>query len=561
MGMMTESAQAFSAAIQAFMEAAARTSAETAAGSQGDPAAVLRSFAENWGRASNQLGSMVGGMLQRWLEELPEAAQSRLDAQTFAQLQRLARGHLEEELGRLAEVPAEILARAQKADPRRLGALLQSLVAEYLADLQSLKESAFKVDFGPLAAGLGKLLGGDLDPAALKVVQRFLDGLLVKARYGAEYYADPQATPVGQSPRELVHREGRFELYRYAPRAGHAPGRPPVLLVYSVINKAYILDLVPGFSFVEHLLAEGLDVYLIEWGQTEPGDRATTLDSYIEPGLHGAVEHIRATTGADRVALFGHCIGGNLALLYAALHPERVARLVTLTTPGTAAEGGVVSVWTDQDVFPIDAILDTYGHMPAKLIRYTFMALKPYYEVLKWKMFVENLGNEDAMKLFAPVDRWANENVDIPGEVFRKFVVEVLHADRFRKGETVIRGRKARLKDITCPFLNLAASRDWIVPPKSAQVLNDAVGSAQNEFVLIEGAHVGVMIDPRSRPLWKRMSDFLKAGPKAQKKERTSVKVRQGGKGKTPSRGKAKTAKKAVVKGKQGNQKMQKKRK
>jgi len=75
------------------------------------------------------------------------------------------------------------------------------------------------------------------------------------------------------------------------------------------------------------------------------------------------------------------------------------------------------------------------------------------------------------------------------------------------------------------------------VPPKSAQVLNDAVGSKQNEFVLIEGAHVGIMIDPRSRPLWTRMSDFLKAGTQTPRKERASVRVGQKAGKKAPARG------------------------
>jgi len=311
-----------------------------------------------------------------------------------------------------------------------------------------------------------------------------------------------------------VYEHGRIKLYRYlTPEASTtAADAEPVLLVYSVINKPYILDLVPGYSFVEHLLEQGLDVYLIDWGETEPGDRETTLDSYIDPGIRGCVEAIRERTGADKVSLFGHCIGGNLALMYAAQHPEDVARMVILTTPVTAAEGGVVALWTDPDVFPLDAIVDTYGHMPAKLIRYTFMAIKPYYEVMKFKMFLENLGNDAVMDLFYPVDRWANENVDIPGEVFRKFIAEVFHEERFARGKTRINGRKVDLKAITCPLMNLAATRDWIVPQPSAEVLGELVGSEDNRFVPIDGAHVGIMIDPRSRIHWTTMSDFLGGG-------------------------------------------------
>ncbi len=58
-------------------------------------------------------------------------------------------------------------------------------------------------------------------------------------------------------------------------------------------------------------------------------------------------------------------------------------------------------------------------------------------------------------------------------------------------------------------MLNLAATKDWIVPPASADVLGELTGSDDYRYVPIEGAHVSIMIDPRSRPIWSTMSDFL----------------------------------------------------
>ncbi|MFH2009600.1 MAG: alpha/beta fold hydrolase [bacterium] len=516
--LLAEGAKATSDAMQAFVRLAtqaAQGAADGAAGSAagGDPAELTRAWLTSWQAAVSELSALQTQLLKGLLTELPETARERLNAQTFSQLERMAAANWEEELRRFSEVPATLSERASQADPERLGGLLKSMTAEYLADLEGLKGSAFQLDTEALADAWAKVAAGAEDADAKRLVERFLEAVSVKARYGSEYYADPERTPVGQTPRRCVHRYGKIELYHYE-RAADAP-QPrgePVLLVYSVINKPYILDLLPGFSFVEHLIAEGLDVYLVEWGETEPGDRDTTLDSYIDPGLSGCVAAIRERTGAEKVSLFGHCIGGNLALMYAALRPAEVGRVVTLTTPITAADGGVVAVWTDRDLFPIDAILDATGHMPAKLIRYTFMVLKPYYEVMKWKLFLEKLGDDEVMKLFYPVDRWANENVDIPGAVFKKFVEEVFHGDRFRNSETLINGAPVKLKNVTCPVMNLTATRDWIVPPASAEILGTLVGSQDYRHVSIEGAHVTIMIDPRTRPLWTEMSDFL-AGP------------------------------------------------
>ncbi|MBW2702052.1 MAG: alpha/beta fold hydrolase [Deltaproteobacteria bacterium] len=413
--------------------------------------------------------------------------------------------------GRPAGLPEAMFERLRKTDPERLSRMVDSLRREYLDDFKAMGPDAFHLDVKPLAEAWRKVMAGEDDEQAAKILSRFLDAMAVKARLGAEYYADPEQTPVGQTPRQLVHREGEIELYRYLPLPDVKPAAAePVLLVYSLINRSFILDLLPGASFIEYLLEQGLDVYLIEWGECAPGDRETTLDSLIEPGISGCVEAICARTAARQVSLFGHCIGGDLALMYAALQPERVARFVALTTPVTASDGGVVALWTDRDVIPIDEIIERHGHMPAKLIRYTFMALKPYYEGLKGKMFFENLGDDKFMELFYPVDRWANENVDIPGEVFRKFVREVLVDDRFSRGETRIHDRRVDLGKIRCPLFTLAAAKDWIVRPKSAEILNDLVGSKDKRFELIEDSHVGIMINPTNRKHWDSIAGFLK---------------------------------------------------
>ncbi len=514
MDLWTEAARGYTDAVESFWtsagEAMKRPPADAA-----DPAAAWAQMARSGQDGLANLASMQVRFVEQLLDGMPGPAGARLDVQSLGQLRQMAETRWEEELDRLSQAPADMAGGLQGADPERLGSLWQSMVSEYLADLQAMPVDAFKLDLQPLADAWSKVLAGEDDGDARKLVERLMESAAVKARHGAEYYADPERTEVGLTPRECVFEQGKLRLYRYrlpegAEAAEPAPDAAPVLCVYSVINRPYILDLLPGFSFVEHLLQQGLDVYLIDWGETEAGDRTTTLDSYIDPGIGGCVDAIRGRTGAEKVTLFGHCIGGNLALMYAALHPGDVERLITLTTPITAAEGGVVALWTDPALFPVDAIVDAYGHMPAKLIRYTFMAIKPYYEVMKWKMFLENLGNDAMMSLFLPVDRWANENVDIPGEAFRKFVREVFHDDRFRAGETRINGRKVELSAIDCPLMNLTATKDWIVPPASADFLGDLVGSEDTRLVHIDGAHVGIMIDPRARPIWTTMSDFLR---------------------------------------------------
>ncbi len=395
-------------------------------------------------------------------------------------------------------------------DNAGLQGLWTSLWGEYETDLSGLPDDAFTVDFAPLAAAFSASMTRTADARQQRMVRDWTDVMAVKARLGPEYYADPSTVAVRPTPRELVHRRGDVTLYRYrsdGPRLGE-----PVLIVYSVINRSYILDLCEGTSFVQHLLEQGLDVFMVEWGETRSGDVDTTLDWTVTDALDSCVTAIETLTGSAQVALFGHCIGGTFGAMYAALHPDRVARFLALTAPFRASDGGVVAWWTNKASFPVDQVLDSHGHMPAKLIRYTFMALKPYYELMKWRMFVQTLGDEDAMARFRVIDKWANDNVDIPAEVFRPFVTEVLQSERLLDGEAELGGRRIDLGAITCPLLNIAAKDDWIVNPDGAFALRGAVPADAYRELLLDGGHLSLILDPRQRGRWSELSDFLRHG-------------------------------------------------
>jgi len=407
----------------------------------------------------------------------------------------------------LAKQMQSAFAAQAPPDPARLQALWSSALREIRDDLSGLPPDAFAIDFAPLAAAWTAVQSGTAEPRQQRTVQRYLDALAVKARLGPTYYADPTTVPVAPTPRTLRFQQDRIELFQYDSEPATRRGAP-VLIVYSVINRSYILDLCDGGSFVQHLLAQGLDVWMVEWNGAVSGDHDTTLDSYVDPGLSGCVAHIQQATGVPRVSLFGHCIGGTLAAMYAALYPDTVERFVLLTAPFTEAEGGIVAAVTDRAVFDVDAVVAKHGHMPAKLIRYTFVALKPYHELGKWKLFIEGLDDDEAMDRFALVDRWANDNIDIPAEVFRKYIDEVFHSGRLLRGETQIGGRTVDLSAIDCPTLNLVGRSDWIVPPDAAKPFTEVVGG-EAQYEEMRGSHLSVILDARMRPQWDRMAGFL----------------------------------------------------
>ncbi len=113
------------------------------------------------------------------------------------------------------------------------------------------------------------------------------------------------------------------------------------------------------------------------------GDSATPEDpaTYRCDFLVADVEALRAHLGLDRIDLLAHSAGGSLAMLYAARHPERVARLALIATtpwaldmpatPEHRLEAALLrenEPWFDEAIGPFRAWLDgTAGFDPVFL--------------------------------------------------------------------------------------------------------------------------------------------------------------------------------------------------
>ena len=63
---------------------------------------------------------------------------------------------------------------------------------------------------------------------------------------------------VGQTPSEVVYEENKLELLHYESEVDEPHGTP-ILIVYALINKPFILDLQPDRSVVRRLLDAGHD--------------------------------------------------------------------------------------------------------------------------------------------------------------------------------------------------------------------------------------------------------------------------------------------------------------
>ncbi|MGA7289902.1 MAG: hypothetical protein WBX02_17490, partial [Terriglobales bacterium] len=102
-------------------------------------------------------------------------------------------------------------------------------------------------------------------------------------------------TAIAQTPKELVWTLNKAKLYRYIPVVPKEQRHPtPLLLVFALMNRPYILDLRPGHSFVEFMVRSGYDLYLLDWGIPGPEDKNLKFDDYTLDYMPRAIRKMKS---------------------------------------------------------------------------------------------------------------------------------------------------------------------------------------------------------------------------------------------------------------------------
>ncbi len=326
-----------------------------------------------------------------------------------------------------------------------------------------------------------------------------------------ELCLEPPRVPMGGAPHREIYRRNKLSLLHYEPR-GERIYRIPLLMVPSMINRYYILDLTPGRSLVEHLLSRGIDVYMLDWGEPGDEDATNSFDAYIVEYLDHAVNKVARRSNSEQISLLGYCMGGTLTTIYTALRPKAIKNLINLAAPIDFKDGGLLSRWTDAAYYPVDKLVETFGNVPPFLMQAGFQMLKPMGQLAKWLTFFEKVENEEFVKVFLAMEAWANDNVAFPGEAFRQFVKTSYQENLLCQNRLVVGCERVDLGAIACALLNIVAQMDHICAPKTASVLNELVASADKQLVILPGGHVGIVSGTGAKKyLWPTIGDWLVA--------------------------------------------------
>ena len=315
----------------------------------------------------------------------------------------------------------------------------------------------------------------------------------------------------GVTPREIVYEEDRLKLYRYIGE-GEIKHKTPLCFVFALVNRPYIMDLKEGRSVVAHFVNAGFDTYLIDWGTPTRAERFLTTDDYVNGYMDNVVNYLRERTGADQVSLLGYCMGGTLSTIYTALHQEKVRNLILLAAGiDFATREGLINLWTDPRYFDVDKFVDTMGNIPADFLQNAFLMLKPIANLIEKPInLMENIHKEEFVEDYLYMETWLNDNIPVPGEVYREFAKYLFQQNLLTKNRLPVGRHTVDLRKITCPLLNLMAKNDDLVPCAQSEPLNDLVSSRDKEKIVWPAGHIGLAVSGKAqKELWPRAVEWL----------------------------------------------------
>lgn len=323
-----------------------------------------------------------------------------------------------------------------------------------------------------------------------------------------EMVMSPPDVKVGQTPSEIVYRKHKLKLLRYIPQRKNLH-KTPILITYALINKPYIVDLLPKRSIVEVLVKGGYDVYLIDWGVPTESDSKKGLDEFINFYLDKMVDKTLKISGSEKLTILGYCMGGTMSLIYTALHTEKVKNLITMTTPfDCSSNEGLLFQWSKD--FPAAEVEQIYGNCPGWLMASSFLLINPMKQIDKGLDFYNGILNPSFVELFLAMEKWLRDIIDLPGKLYTEIIGDWFQKNLLMENKFVLGNKKVDFRKITCPYLNLVADQDTSIPPSSSIVIGDKTGSRDKTLMTSPVGHIGLSVSGTAlKKLWPKVVEWL----------------------------------------------------
>ncbi|MFZ0656729.1 MAG: class III poly(R)-hydroxyalkanoic acid synthase subunit PhaC [Nitrososphaeraceae archaeon] len=303
---------------------------------------------------------------------------------------------------------------------------------------------------------------------------------------------------VGDTPNDIVSETRLYRLLHYHSLVKRVTSTP-ILVVYALVNRSYVLDLQPNKSWIRHLLMQGFDVYLLDWKSPARIDKYVSFDDYVNSYIDDCVEIVQNNNSSDKITLHGYCMGSSMSAMYTSLHQEKIQNLVTIAPViDTSKDTTVIANISKQ--MDIDKLVSYLGYLPPEKLYECYSILKPFKQgVNKYFNLIENIDNETFVQNFLRIEKWLYDTPPIAGETIKQWINDIykknlLVKNQFKLGTTIV-----DLKKINVPLLNIVAEEDHLVSPECSVPLNEVVSSEDKRLIRFHTGHVGLIASSYSQ--------------------------------------------------------------
>jgi polyhydroxyalkanoate synthase len=279
---------------------------------------------------------------------------------------------------------------------------------------------------------------------------------------------DPNAFEKGKTiaatPGSVVYENELFQLIQYNPATDKVAAEP-LLYVPPLVNRYYMIDLVPRQSLVKWLVDEGRTVFVISWVNPGPELKNKNVGDYVLDGVVTAVEQVRKATG-NAPDLFSFCLGGTLtAIALAWLAAKgRADEVNSATLIGALIDFSDMRDWSafvhEAHIGVLEDHLETQGFADSLELQRLFAAMRA--NDLIWSSVV----NHYLLDRPAPPSDllyWFEDGARIPAAFLKSYNRDLLLENRLKEPAGFMVGDVAiDLAAITTPMLVIALKDDHV---------------------------------------------------------------------------------------------------
>ncbi len=325
------------------------------------------------------------------------------------------------------------------------------------------------------------------------------------------------------TPHDIIYQEGNMRVRHYRPLEEEEitlDGKPvpvkanryrtPVVMIPPLGATAVNFDLFPDRSIVKYLMANGFDVYLIDWGEVSRMESKQNLEHYIATWFPNALKAIRQDSGKRKLSLVGYCMGGLLSLMYVSHQNDRnIKNIVTIVAPLNWYENGAAGQLiqlVNKKAAIISGLLnirlsklpESAFHVPGWMLALIFKMTDPVGSLKSYFDGLVNMWDRDFLIRRKTMEQWFNKMEDYSGAMVRDVLTEYMHDNKLASGKVKLGAGEIDLSSIDSPLLAFGGKTDNLVSLKAAEHLLDLVSSTDKEFHAVPGGHAGAFAGKKS---------------------------------------------------------------